>query len=127
MKRSRLNTLINKELAGWCLKSKKTNFAQFAIVVLIRAGLCKALSSITTQIIYMHLNIDYQDFHLQHVLGVLSHEQQNPHQLHDSIGESLMRVNNGRHLACQAPGNHLKNLLNQKSVKAGIRGLTEVL
>lgn len=51
----------------------------------------------------MRLKIEYQDFHLQHVLGVLSRELQNPQQLLGSIGESLLRVNNERHLAGQAP------------------------
>jgi len=51
----------------------------------------------------MLLKIDYQDFHLQQVIGVLSHELQNPQNLLGSIGESLLRVNNERHLAGKAP------------------------
>jgi phage gpG-like protein len=51
----------------------------------------------------MCLEIEYQDFHLQHVLGVLSHELQNPHELLESIGAALEKVNNERHQAGKAP------------------------
>lgn len=51
----------------------------------------------------MLFSIDYQDIHVRHVIGAISHELLHPQALFGSIGESLLRVNNERHLSGVAP------------------------
>ncbi|BEV08016.1 phage virion morphogenesis protein [Methylophilus sp. DW102] len=51
----------------------------------------------------MQLVIDYQDISVKHLVAVLSHEFMHPQMLLGSIGESLLRVNQERHLASLAP------------------------
>lgn len=51
----------------------------------------------------MQLVIDYQDISVKHLVAVLSHEIMHPQTLLGSVGESLLRVNQERHLASLAP------------------------